>query len=56
MDNHPFFDPSRDNEVMWTIFGSYDHLMIVYLVYVFYDQWQWPFCLVAIKNFNLGNL
>ena len=35
---------------MWTVFGSYDHLMIVYPVYVFYDQW--PFCLVAIATLN----
>ena len=31
--------------------GSYDHLMIVYPVYVFYDQW--PFCLVAMATLNL---
>ena len=24
--------------MMWTIFGSYDHLIVVYLVHVFYDQ------------------
>ena len=30
---------------MWTMFGSYDHLMNVYLVYVFNDLWL--FCLVA---------
>ena len=36
---------------MCTIFGSYDHWMIVYLVYVFYDQW--PFCLVALATLNL---
>ena len=35
-------------EVMLTIFGSYDHLMIVYPVYVFYDQW--PFCLVVMAK------
>ena len=39
---------------MWAIFGIYDHLMIVYSDYVFYDQW--PFCLVAmaILNFKKG--
>ena len=35
---------------MWTMFGIYDHLMIVYPVYVFYDQW--PFCLVAMATLN----
>ena len=30
------------------IFGSYDHLMIVYPVYVFYDQQ--PFCLVTMRH------
>ena len=39
------------SEVMCTIFGSYDYLMIVYRVYVFHDQW--PFCLVAIATLNL---
>ena len=34
---------------LWTIFDSYDHLMIVYPLYVFYDQW--PFCLVAMAKF-----
>ena len=33
------------------IFGNYDHLMIVYLVYVFYDQR--PFYLVAMATLNL---
>ena len=28
--------------------GSYDHLMIVYPIYVLYDQW--PFCLVAMAT------
>ena len=37
-------------EVMWTIFGSYDHLMIIYPVYVFYDQQ--PFYLVAMATYN----
>ena len=41
---------SLTTEVMWTIFGSYDHLMIVYPVYVFDDQW--PFCLVSMATFN----
>ena len=35
---------------MWTMFGIYDHLMIVYSVYVFYDQW--PFYLVAMATLN----
>ena len=35
---------------MWIIFGIYDHLMIVYQLYVFYDQW--PFCVVAMATFN----
>ena len=35
-------------EVIWTIFGSYDHLIIVYPVYEFHDQG--PFCLVAIAS------
>ena len=39
------------SEVVWTIFGSYDQLMIVYTVYVFYDQWQ--LCLVAMATLNL---
>ena len=39
---------SITSEVMCTIFGIYDHLMIVYPVYVFYDQW--PFCLVAMTT------
>ena len=38
-------------EVVWTIFGSYDHQMIVYPIYVFYGQWQ--FCLVAMAILNL---
>ena len=33
-----------------TLFGSYDHLMIVYPVYVFYGQR--PFCLVTMETFN----
>ena len=37
-------------EVMQTIFGTYDHLMIVYSVCVFDDQW--PFCLVAMATLN----
>ena len=37
------------HEVMWSIFGIYDCLMIVYPVYVFYDLW--PFCLVAMAKF-----
>ena len=37
-------------EVMWTIFGSYDHLMIVYPVFVF--DYQQPFCLVAMATFS----
>ena len=31
--------------------ASYDNLMIVYLVYVFYDKW--PFCSV-IRNANIN--
>ena len=38
-------------EVMGTIFGSYDHLMIVYPVCAFHDQW--PFCLVSMATLNL---
>ena len=41
---------SITSEVMCTIFGSYDNRMIVYPVYVFYDQW--PFCLVAMTTLN----
>ena len=37
-------------EVIWIIFGSYDHLMIVFAVYMFYDQWSC--CLVATATFN----
>ena len=36
---------------MRTIFGIYDQLMIVYLVYMFYDQQQ--FCLIAVATLNL---
>ena len=35
---------------MWTIFGSYDYMMIAYLVYVFDDQR--PFCFVAMATLN----
>ena len=35
-------------EVMRTMFGCYDHLIIVYQVYVLNDQWQ--FCLVAMAK------
>ena len=35
-------------EVMWAIFGSYDHLMIVYPVHMFYDWW--PFCLLPWQH------
>ena len=38
--------------VMWTIIGSYDHWMIVYPIYVFYDQWR--FCLIAMATLNLN--
>ena len=41
---------SITSEVMLTIFGTYDHLMIVYSVYVFDDQW--PFCLVVMATLN----
>ena len=41
---------SITSEVNWAIFGSYDHLMIVYSVCMFYDWW--PFCLVATATFN----
>ena len=41
---------SITSEALVTIFGNYDHLMIVYPVYVFYDQW--PFCLVAMATLN----
>ena len=40
---------SITSEVMWTIFGSYDHWMIVHPVYVFYNQR--PFCMVARAKF-----
>ena len=43
---------SITSEVMRTIFGKYDHLMIVYSVYVFDDQW--PFSLVAMATFKLN--
>ena len=33
---------------MRTLFGNYDYLMVVYPVYVFYEQW--PFCLVAMAK------
>ena len=39
------------NEVMGTIFGSYDYLMIVYPVCAFHDQWS--FCLVSMATLNL---
>ena len=39
---------SITSEVMSTIFGIYDHLMIVYPVYMFDDQWL--FCLVAMAT------
>ena len=42
---------SITSEVMCTIFGIYDHLMIVHSVFVFYDQR--PFCLVAMATLNL---
>ena len=42
---------SITSEVMLTVFGIYDHLMIVYPVYVFYDQW--PFRLVAMATLDL---
>ena len=32
------------------IFGSYDHLIIVYPVYIFYDRWQ-CFCLFVVFFF-----
>ena len=43
------------SEVMLTIFGSYDHLVIICPVCVFYDQWL--FCLVAMGalDFKIGN-
>ena len=41
---------SITSEVIWTIFGICDHLMIVYPVYVFYDQR--PFCLAAMATLN----
>ena len=34
-----------------TILGCYDHLMIVYPVCAFHDQW--PFCLVSMATLNL---
>ena len=45
---------SITSEMIWAIFGIYDHLMIVYLVYMFYDRW--PLCLVAtaVLNFEKG--
>ena len=42
---------SINSEVKGTIFGTYDHLMIVYSVYMFDDQW--PFCFVAMATLNL---
>ena len=45
--NYIFFITS---EAMWTIFGIYDNLMIVYPVYVFYDQRL--FCLIAMATLN----
>ena len=36
--------------VMQTIFGTYDHLIIIYSMYVFDDKW--PFCLVAMATLN----
>ena len=41
---------SITSEVMSTIFRIYDQLMIVYPVYMFYDQWL--FCLVAMATLN----
>ena len=48
--NTGIFFSGLTSEVMWAIFGRYDHLMIVYSVYMFYDWW--PFCLVAMATFN----
>ena len=42
------------SEVMWTIFGSYAHWMIVYPVYVFYDQWIFSLVAKATLNFKKG--
>ena len=36
---------------MWTIFSTYDYLMIVYPVYAFHDHW--PFCFVIMATLNL---
>ena len=38
------------SKVMYTIFGRYDHWLIVYPVHLFYDHW--PFCLVAMATLN----
>ena len=43
---------SITSEVIWTIFGSYDHLMIIYPVYAFFGQW--PFCWLPWQNFKVG--
>ena len=42
---------SITNEVMGTIFSSFDYLMNVNPFHVFNDQW--PFCLVAKATLNL---
>ena len=41
---------SITGEVIGAILGSYDHLMIVYPIYMFYDRWSC--CLVATATFN----
>ena len=41
---------SITSEVFVAIFGSYDHMMIVYSVFMFYDRW--PLCLVATAIFS----
>ena len=41
---------SITSEVMQIVFGTYDHLMIAYSVYIFDDQR--PFCLVAMATLN----
>ena len=39
------------SEVMWIIFGSNDHMMIVYSLYVFYDQFFFLFGCQSNINF-----
>ena len=45
---------SITSEVIKTIFGSYNQWMIVYPVYVFYDQWAFCWGAMATLNFKKG--